>query len=189
MMKSTVIGLSITMAAVGAQAAAGVGFDPSFESVAVGQVFEVVLKGMTFDVTRGGAVIDNFTGGQGLNFSFSRATLEVVKVSIDPRWNFGNRTGTISQARGTLTNMWFGVFPATTDDNFNIATITLKALAPGQGVLTLDAGKFVGKVGGIAGITIAPTLGHTSVTVIPEPQQWALLLAGLGVVALGRRRG
>ena len=54
--------------------------------------------------------------------------------------------------------------------------------------MTLDAGKFGGKMGGKAGMTIAPTLGHTSVTVVPEPQQWPLLLAAVGFVAPSRWR-
>lgn len=190
MIKSVAVGLAVTVAGVNAQALPAVQFDPSFQSVAVGQVFDVVLQGLGFDLTSSGAVIGNLTGGQKLNFSYDNANLEVTKVTIDPRWTFasGNKEGTIDQAAGTVTGVAFGSFPATTDDDFNIATFTLRALAPGQGALSLVSGQFIGLVGNKAGQLITPSLGQTAVNVVPEPEQWALLLAGLGFVALRLRR-
>jgi len=108
----------------------------------------------------------------------------------DPRWSFaaGNKIGTIKQARGTSTGVAFGAFPATTDDDFNIATITLKALAPGLGTPALTSGQFIGVVGDSAGKQISPALGQATVTVVAEPQQWTLLLAGLRLVGVVRRK-
>ena len=190
MFRSSLVGLAMVISAVGAQAAAEVRFDPSFDSVTVGDVFDVVLKGQSFNLTNGGSAIGNITGGQQLNLSYSFGILEVLSVTIDPRWTFaaGNRAGTINQSQGTVTGVAFGSFPATTDDDFNIAKLSLRALAPGQGTLTLVSGQFIGVVGGLAGRSIAPSLGQATFTVepvlspIPEPAQWALLLLGLGVV-------
>ena len=194
MLKPAFVGLSIALAGPAAQAAPTVQFDPSFVTVAVGQVFELVLRGLSFNLTTGGAAIDNLTGGQHLNLSYSNTRLELLQITLDPRWTFapGNNTGTINAANGTVTGLAFGVFPATPDDDFNIATFKLRALAAGPGSLVLGAGQFVGKVAGVAGQTISASLGQANLTVlaaVPEPQPGALLLAGLGGLAiLGWRR-
>ncbi|HSW04215.1 PEP-CTERM sorting domain-containing protein [Aquabacterium sp.] len=190
MFKSTLIGLAVAVAATAAQATAEVRFAAHVETVAIGQVFDLVLQGRSFDLSADGAPIGNVTGGQKLNVAYDPLSFELLSVSIDPRWTFaaGNREGVIDQASGTLTGVAFGAFPATTDDNFDIATLTLRALAPGAGSLALVSGQFIGTVGGKAGQLITPSLGQAMVTVVPEPNQWALLLAGLGFVGLKLRR-
>ncbi len=187
MFKSVVVSFSIAASALSAQAAPEVQLTSSLTSVSAGQVFDVLLKGLSFDQTAAGLVIDNLSGAQNFNFTF--ANLEVVNVAIDPRWTFGNNVGTINQTMGTWTGLRFGTFPSTTDDNFNIATITLKALAAGPAVLDLVSGSFSGKVGGVAGQKFNPAMGEISVTAVLEPQQWALLLAGLGFIGMRLKRG
>lgn len=183
--------LALTGLAGTAQAAAEIAFDPASTNVAVGDVFEVVLHGLGFDQTATGQTIGNLTGGQNLNFSYSSGVFEIVSITIDPRWTFaaGNRPGTIDPVAGTVTGTAFGTFPATPDDAFDIATFTLRALAPGNGMLDLVSGQFIGQVNGASGQLITPAMGQAQISVVPEPQQWALMLAGLGFVALRLRRG
>lgn len=172
------------------RAAAQTKLVPSFSDVAVGDVFEIVLTGLGFDQTLDGKTIGNVTGGQNLNFSFSQGTLEVLGVAIAPRWTFaaGNRPGTIDNSAGTVSGTAFGTFPATTDDDFDIVTFTVKALAPGSANMALTSAQFIGQVDGRAGQLISASLAQTSVNVVPEPGQWALLLAGLTFVGLKLRR-
>jgi hypothetical protein len=180
--------------AFGAQAAPTVRFDPTFDSVVVGQTFELELQGLFFDRTASGAVIDKLTGGQNLSFSFDADKVELLKVVIDPRWTYapGNKPGTIDNGAGTLTKLAFADYPALAETNFNIATFTLKALKPGDATLALLSGQFVGKVGTTSAASIGATLGRATVHVssVPEPGHLALMLAGLGCIGfrLHRRR-
>jgi len=184
--------VAAALATPSAHAAPEIQFTPSTSTIAVGQVFDVLLTGTSFDATSGGTPIANVTGGQNLQFSFDPLRFEVLSVSIDPRWTFaaGNKPGVIDPVNGSISGMAFGVFPATTDDDFDIATFTLRALAPGAGALVLNSGQFIGTVGGKPGQLITASFGEAAISVgsvVPEPQQWALLLAGLGLVALRRR--
>jgi hypothetical protein len=182
--------LALVTVAGTAQASAELQFTPSVSEVAVGEVFELVLGGVGFDQTADGKTIGNVTGGQNLNFSFSNALLEVISTTIDPSWTFasGNRPGVIDQAAGTLTGMAFGTFPATTNDSFNIASFSVRALAPGAASLTLLSAQLIGVVDGRSGQLITADLGQAVISVVPEPGQWALMIAGLGFIALKLRR-
>lgn len=188
MHKSLIAGLSLA-ASLGAQAAPELQFTPGSTSVAVGHVFDVVLRGLSFGQTDGGLAIDNLSGGQNLAFSYDATVLELVQITLDPRWTFGANVGTHNAALGSVTGLRFGVFPATTDDSFDIASFKLKALAPGQGKLDLISGSFSGRVGGKAGVTFGAMLGEVTVavTAVPEPAALLLWLAGLGGLAALRR--
>ncbi|MDC8772872.1 FxDxF family PEP-CTERM protein [Roseateles albus] len=192
MMKSIIAGFSLAALSVAAHAAPEVKLQPSFNSVAVGQEFEVSVNALGFGTTSGGLTIDNFTGGQKLDFTFQSSKLQVLSVTIDPRWTFttGNKVGTIDNVNGTLKGVAFGVFPATTDDDFAIATIKVRAIGAGNATLDLTNGTFIGKVNNKAGQAIAATMGQADVvvTAVPEPQTLAMLLAGLGFVGFVARR-
>jgi hypothetical protein len=192
MLRTAAIALALVVAGAAAQAVPTVAFDPAVNSVVVGDVFHLDLQGSSFDRTSGGLVIGNFTGGQNLRFSYTSASLEVVAIAIAPRWTFttGNRSGSVDAGAGTVSGVAFGVFPATTDDDFDILRVTLKALAPGRGSIALLAGQFIGQVGGLGGQLIVPTFGSASIDIaaVPEPQSWALLLAGLGLIGFVARR-
>ena len=183
----TRLGAALVLAAAASSAAAVpmIEFTPSATIAEVGDVFVIQMHGSGFGSTSAGAVIGNVTGGQTVNLSFTGSIFEVLSVSIDGRWSYaaGNKPGVIDGKNGRITGLSFGSFPATSDDDFAIASFTLRALAPGKGNLALDSGKFVGQVGGRGGQNITAGLGQAAVTVVPEPQQWALLLVGLiGVV-------
>lgn len=167
---------------------------PSSSTVVVGEVFALSLKGTSFGETAGGTVINNVSGGQAFSFSYGAAGFEIVSISIAPRWNFSpaNKTGTIDAAAGTVTGFGFGAFPGATDDDFDIATFTLKALASGPALLSMTTGQVVGTVGGAPGQSISamPAVAALSIKAVPEPAPAALLLLGLGaIVALRSRRG
>ncbi|WP_018413268.1 cohesin domain-containing protein [Methyloversatilis thermotolerans] len=69
-------------------------------------------------------------------------------------------------------------------DSFTLVTLSFKALA--QGVSGLSLG--VNALGDAFGDALLPAVLPSSVTVVPEPHAYALLLAGLGLVGLARRR-
>lgn len=158
--------------------------------VAVGEVFTLSLKGESFSETAGGVAVNNVSGGQAFSFSYSAASFEILSISIAPRWYFGpaNKTGTVDATAGTVTGLGFGVFPATTDDDFDIATFTLKAIAPGSGSFSITGGQIIGTVGGEPAqlISATPAALTVSITAVPEPTPSALLLLGLGAVAVLR---
>lgn len=192
------LALSLTALAFtsAASAAPEVKLTPSTSVVFVGDEFDFFLQGASFGQTTAGAVIDNFTAGQKLSFTFSNTTLELVSVVIDPRWTFvaGTKRGVIDQVAGTLTGLSFGVTPATTDDDFNIATLHMRAVADGTATMSLVSGQFVGKVAGRAGTAITAGLGQAVlevsplVSTVPEPSSWMLFAMGITAIGLHRRR-
>lgn len=184
--------LALALISQGAQAIPIVGFEPDFSTVLVGDTFELLLQGTDFD-TADGKTINNVTGGQKFNLQFSSGLLQIINVSIDPRWNFtsGNKTGTLDNIAGTLTGLAFGTFPSTTDDNFGIASITFKALQAGQGAVTVTGGEFAARVNNVSGSKILPAFDSATIQVsaVPEPQTWAMLMAGLGLMGWRMRKG
>jgi len=192
--RRTVVAAAAALLACGfaaqAHAAAEVQFSPSALSLMPGEVIQVWLRGADFTTTPLGGTINNVTGGQNLRFTYNPAVFEVLSAAIAPRWNFGpgNQPGTINAVAGTMTGMAFGNFPATTDTAFDIASFTLRALQPGAGSLTLVSGQFIGQVNGSAAQLINPALGSLTVSVVPEPGQWLLLMAGLAGIVLRLQR-
>ena len=88
------------------------------------------------------------------------------------------------------TSLAFATTPPTTDDSFNIASITFRALQAGQGQVTFTGGEFIARVNNVSGTRILPSFDSATILVsaVPEPQQWAMLLAGLGLVGWRMRK-
>lgn len=167
-------------------------FDPAAPVVAVGDTFELVLRGTGFGTTAAGLAINSLSGGQQVDIAFSAGSLEVVNITIDPRWTFAaaNKPGTADNAAGTVTGLAFGTFPATTDDDFAIARFSFKALTSAPAVVGVSAANLAGRVNNVAGTRIAAEFVPSAVQIspVPEPHTWALLAAGLGWIALRSRR-
>lgn len=166
-----------------AQAVPTLTLTPSATAVQAMSSFTLQLQGSDFGSTAGGTAIDNVSGGQNLNLSFSAGVVELLSVAIAPRWSFAaaNKTGAIDNAAGTLSGLGFGTFPATSDDSFDIAVLSFRALAPGVASFSVGGAQLVGRVGGVPGSSIEATLPSVSVNVspVPEPQSWALFALGL----------
>lgn len=159
--------------------------------VAQGAVFQVVLRGTGFGQTQGGQVIDSVTGGQKFNLQFDPSRVSVEGVQINQRWTFttGNSIGTVNNSAGTVTGLAFAVFPATTDDDFPIATLTLRAIGSGTAQVSVATGEVAARVAGVSGTKIVPqfvpvALGIAATPVddqdVPLPL-WALAVLGAGL--------
>ena len=183
----------LSVAAFSANALPTVAFDQSVISVHVGDTFELVLQGSGFDFDADGKLINNVTGGQSFDLSFGAAALQLVDVEIASRWIFtsGNKTGDVDNTAGTLTGLAFGTFPATADDSFDIATLRFQAIGAGSTDVVVTSGTVVARVDNVSGSSISSVFDPTNVSVtspVPEPETWAMMLAGLGMLGWQARR-
>jgi hypothetical protein len=156
-----------------------------------GAVFQVVLRGNGFGQTAGGQVIDNVTGGQKFNLQFDAGRVAVEAVQIDPRWTFtaGTSPGTVNNTAGTVTGLAFAAFPATTDDDFPIATLTLRAIGSGTAQVSVATGEVAARVAGVSGTKIVPQFVPVALGIAAAPAGdqdvplplWALAVLGAGL--------
>lgn len=168
-------------------------FAPATTSTNVGASFTLLLQGSGFDATTGGSLIDNISGGQKLDLGFGGGMLELLSVTIAPRWTFAaaNKTGTVDNGAGTVKGISFGSFPATTDDAFDIASFSFRAIGAGNTQIQVLQAELVGRVAGVAGQVVATGLPSVDVSIsaVPEASTWALFALGLGgIAAISRRR-
>lgn len=192
---SIYVALALAVTASVAQATTPtIRFNPPTVSGVADSTVVVTMQGELFGSTTGGQTINNLSGGQNIGLSFPPGTVEIQSITILPRWNFASGTspGTINNAAGTVTGLNFAAFPATPDDNFDIATITLRFVQPGSGTLAVTGGQYVGRVNNVSGTSIAVATVPASVTTtstdpgdvgdVPLPA-WALVILGAGLLS------
>lgn len=102
-----------------ANAVPNLGFSDKKLKVAVGEL-------LTFDLSVHKA--EKLDGG-GFNLSYDPALIEVISVDFDGRWEFKTSQG--SADAGLISDLGFATFKPVSD-TAKIATITVKALAPGR---------------------------------------------------------
>lgn len=162
----------------GAQAET-VGFMPSSPAVNLGDVFNLTVRGTGF-----GSNVD----GGGFNLAFDPAVLRVEGITFPtPPWEFFTSPGTIDNAAGTVQNASFNTFANVVNGDFTIGTVSLRAV--GLGASVLDLGPSASFPFASQGQALEVTFVDGRVNVVPEPETYLLLLAGLGVLgAIVRRR-
>ena len=171
----------LAMLSAAATAAAG--------SLIVQPLNTVVNIGDSFDLeVRGQGFLETIVGG-GFGFTFNGAELQLTGVSIAPTWEFVPSGGTIDNVAGTLTDASFNSFAAPRSGDFDIATLSFKALAPGLSEIALAASTlFV--FSDVTGNEVTPLFGKAPVQVlVPEPSAVVMMLAGFALLArtFGRR--
>lgn len=170
--------LTGALGATGAQAAGSLVITPADSTVNSGDSFAVQVRGSGFT--------DNVVGG-GFNLGFDPAVLALSSVSVDTGvWEFVSSNGSTDNLLGTLADVYFNSVAAVLPTgDFAIATLQFTALAVGSSTLQLTASPSFPFANDLAEV-IAVDYGAAgmNVTAVPEPQTWALWLAGMG--ALGR---
>jgi hypothetical protein len=155
--------------------AAVVVFNPASTAVDAGQIFEVGVEGSGFDTE---------LDGGGLNLSFDPDVLQVLDVVFAPGWNFYVDEGDIDNTRGTITGTQFNQFGSNKVGSFPILTYKFQAIALGTSLLQLT--EFSGNPFASGGDLVPVTFLTGSVQAVPEPGTYAMLLAGLGLLAFLR---
>jgi hypothetical protein len=172
--------LLFALAALSLQASAAVvGFNPASTTVNVGDTFVVGVDGSGFATE---------LDGGGLNLSFDPAVLSVLDVIIDSTatgWNFFVDKGSIDNVAGTVSGTQFNQFGSPKVGSFPILQYQFQAKAEGSSALQLT--QFADNPFASGGELVVPmNFDSGSVHVVPEPQTYAMLLAGLGLLAFLR---
>lgn len=178
--KSLVAALALAGLGTVASANGSLVFSPSASTALVGEIVVVEVRGQGFT--------DNVIGG-GFDLNFDPAVLSLGSVEIDTTvWAFITNPGTIDNAAGTLTAVWFNAFNPLPTGNFPIATLQFTALAPGHSTLQLLANAAFPFVSDQVEL-IAVDFGNLGdVSVVPEPSTWASFALGLALLPWLRRR-
>lgn len=159
---------------------------PSAPVVSVGDLFtiDLVVSGL-------GDTVPGTLGTFDLDFMYDPTIMTSYGVT------FGGGLDVLDL--GTLFSVlsspgWINLFQTSFDDidtlvalqpdTFTLATLSFKVIGQGTSMLEL----FANAVGDAEGASLPVELGIGSVTAVPEPTAYAMLLAGLGLVALAARR-
>ncbi len=172
-------GLAIALLSASATATAGsMVITPPDTEVQVGESFDLQVQGRSF--------LETIVGG-GFDLVFNGAALELIGVTINPVWEFVPSGGTIDNAAGSLTDASFNSFTTPRNGDFDVATLSFRALAPGNWQIALAPSTiFVFSDTGANEVT--PLFATANVLVaVPEPSAVAMMLAGFGLLALTLR--
>lgn len=174
--------LLFALAALSLQASAAVvGFNPASTTVNVGDTFVVGVEGSGF-----AAELD----GGGLNLSFDPTKLSVLDVIIDSTvtgWNFFVDKGTIDNVAGTVSGTQFNQFGSPKVGSFPILQYQFQAKAETQVPTLLQLTQWADNPFASGGEVVSVSFTDGSVNVVPEPETYAMLLAGLGMIVFGVR--
>ena len=177
--KSLTLALATTLT-LGAAQAQSLNLTPESSTVLEGTPFSLSVTGKDFATALVG-------GGFGLSFDPSVLTLN--SVVIPAAWEFAPQGGLIDSASGTLSDAAFTTFAAPKAGDFLAATLNFTAKGPGTTTVQLaPSSTFV--FTDVDVNPVNPRFGSALVTVsaVPEPSTYALVLAGMGVAAVARRR-
>lgn len=134
--------------------------------------------------------------GGAVNLSFDPSVLQVVSVELTAPHTVGGYAGLLDNASGTIAGIGFADFTGVSAGNYSFASVTFQGIAAGVAALSVtDANDpvyawandvFVGDFPEVVNFT--GSTGQVVVTAVPEPESFAMLLAGLGVLAGAARR-
>jgi hypothetical protein len=171
----------LLLSSSGMALASAVGFDPDMSTVRVNDTFTVNIVGSDFTELAGG-VIDLMYNTNGQHI------VDIDNVVVNPYFDFEPDPG--GPAVGDSPTTWSGIgFDTLANDpatgNFTVATITLRAAAPGTTSLEiLSSSEFFSSTE-----QLFPTLLDGTVHVVPVPAAVWLFGSGLlGLIGVARKK-
>ncbi len=179
-LKQTLIAAALAATGLAAQAAGTLAITPASTTVDPGESFVVDLRGVGFDEA---------TFGGGASLSWNPDVIDLTSVSIDAtEWSFARSTGLLDAASGTLSDLYAVTFTPKIGD-FLIARLTFTADRTGTTALNISASPdqpFSNELE--EAISLRFDGAQVTVTAVPEPGTWALMVAGLAALPWLRRR-
>ena len=123
------LAITVLLCCLGAaQADPTVSITPNKSVVGVGDTFTVDIVMTDFPTTQGG----------GLSLDYREGVVTVKSVTVNgTAWNFKNKSGTINNDQGILSEVLFSAFPGVTGDA-TIATVEFEAIRKGRSHLRLS---------------------------------------------------
>lgn len=158
------------------------------QSIEVQSPLAPVGIGATFTIDIVGKDFANAIYGGGYDVRFDPTLLRLDKVAVPSFWELGyieDTPGPIDNVTGTKEGVNFNTLAGRKGD-FTTATLTFTALAGGTSAITLSASSawpFADDNG-----EVAVSFKNGTVAAVPEPTSVAMVLAGLGLVAMRLRR-